>query len=320
MNENNFEDDLEEPEPDENIEDIEDENFEEEKPEETNTNQIYNKLTNNSREEKINNLINNNDNNENKQTKKSNTYKSLEKNKNDKENKNKFNKEQKEDENTQINKDHIINILLNTEVLTKSDMEKKEISIEKNKKTIQEIKTKKKYKHIESKYKKENLENDLNYKGGPEKFYINADFENPEFKSDVKNAQRKILHNSKNITECEKDKLIRKLLFQDIEKKKKIIEVDKVTNSEIKYKVTYYLNKKQKKLDEIETEKDNEMLKNCTFKPEMIAEKLFPEKRDLKMFLADQNNHLKKVNDKLEKVIFKKIIFAVIEFYYLKII
>jgi len=156
---------------------------------------------------------------------------------------------------------------------------------------------------VESNYKKEKLENDPTYKSGPGKFFINADFENPEFQSNKQNAQKKLLLSAKNTSESEKDKIIRKLLFQDIEKKKKIIEVDKLTNNDIKNKVIYYLNKKQKKIDEMESLNDEISMKNCTFKPEMIAEKLFPEKRDFKGFLEDQKNHLKRVHDKLEKVI-----------------
>lgn len=161
----------------------------------------------------------------------------------------------------------------------------------------------KRYRNIQSKYKKESLLIDPNYKGGPEKFFINATAENPEFEADLQNAQRKLVNTSKNASKTEKDKIINKLLFQDFDKKVKIKE-EKITVNDIKNKVADFLDKKQKKLEEFQQIKDEEMMKYCTFKPEIISEKLFPEKRNINTFLEDQKNHLKKVHDKIEKVIF----------------
>ena len=200
-------------------------------------------------------------------------------------------------------KQEILSFLLNADIKSKA-VQKREESEERRLKTINSNQTKsKKYQHVESKYKKEKLENDPLYKSGPEKFFINLDLDNPEFKADKQNAQRKLLLSNKNASGSEKDKIIRKLLSQDIHNHKKI-DVDKITNNDIKNKVSYYLNKKQKKLDEIESLKDEMVMKNCTFQPEFVSEKLFPQKREFKTFLEDQKNHLKRLNDKLEKVIY----------------
>lgn len=238
-----------------------------------------------------------------------NTNRSLEKNKNTNRqtnnvNNNKFdNAEEEDNEKDNAQKQEILSLLLNTDIKPKSVQRREESAERKQKTTNANLNKSKRYQHIESKYKKEKLENDPTYKAGPEKFFINADLDNPEFKADRQNAQRKLLLSTKNASESEKDKIIRKLLFQDLEKQKKIIEVDKVTNNDIKTKLSYYLNKKQKKLDEIESLKDEYIMKECTFQPEFVSEKLFPEKRDLKVFLEDQKNHLKRVHDKVEKVI-----------------
>lgn len=219
-------------------------------------------------------------------------------------NKNYTNTNTEENEIDKARKQEILSLLLNTEIKPKAE-QKRDESLERKQKTENlNLNKAKKYQHIESKYKKENLENDPLYKAGPQKFFIKMDLENPEFKSDNQNVQRKILLSTKNASESEKDKIIRKLLFQDIEKQKKIVEVAKVTNSDIKNKVSYYLNKRQKNLDEIESLKDEMVMRNCTFQPEFVAEKLFPEKREFKTFLEDQKNHLKRVHDKVEKVNF----------------
>lgn len=214
---------------------------------------------------------------------------------------------EEEDEDAKAKKAEILSFLLNSDI--KSKAVQKEESLERKQKIIEQSYTKsKKYQHIESNYKKAKLEKDPTYKAGPAKFFITIDSENPEFGADKQNALRKLMLSNKNANESEKEKIIRKLLFQDIDKQEKIIKVDKITNTEIKNKVSYYLNKKQKKIDEIESLCDEIAMKDCTFKPEFVSEKLFPEKRQFKVFLEDQNNHIKRVNDKLEKVI-KLIIF-----------
>jgi len=244
-----------------------------------------------------------------------NSNQSLEKNKNQQSERDTVNKQVKiyEDEeiinsakgnNTKVNKDQIINILLNSDVLPKS-AQNKENSADRKKTKKSNIIKNKKFQHIESKLKKEKLESDPLYKGGPEKFYINVDLENAEYKPDMQNALRKLSKTSKNNAQSETDKILSKLLFMDIDKQKKVVDVEKVTTNDIKNKVAYYLNKKQKKIDEMGVMKDEEIMKSCSFKPELIAEKMFPEKREFNAFLEDQKNHLKKVHDKLEKVIHK---------------
>jgi len=215
------------------------------------------------------------------------------------------NTEEEENETQKAEKQGIISLLMNTEIKPKAAAQKREESLERKQKTANAMNNKsKKFQHIESKYKKEILENDPIYKAGPEKFFINMDLNNPEFKADKQHVQRKLLLSTKKALESEKEKIIRRLLFQDIEKQKKIVDVNKlsITNNEIKSKVSYYLNKKQKNLDEIESLKDQMLMKNCTFQPEIVAEKLFPDKREFKAFLEDQKNHLKRVYDKMEKV------------------
>lgn len=189
-------------------------------------------------------------------------------------------------------------MLLNSELLPKHA----EINKAGNQKPNDSPTKPKKYRNIQSKYKKESLLIDPNYKGGAEKFLINASAENPEFEADLHTAQRKILHTSKNASITDKDKMINKLLFQDFENKHKKIGEEKITSKDIKNKVADFLIKRQKRLEEIQHVKDEEIMKFCTFKPEIISEKLFPEKRDINAFLEDQKNHLKKVHDKIEKV------------------
>lgn len=265
------------------------------------------------------------------ETKRHDTNRSIEKNQNkeftyrkntnqtsSKEKENKFSnrniKQDKNNANNEVNKvenDKLINFLLTSEILPKNISNNPNINsltISKNKEnsqekknTIQSIPRKaNKYKHIKSNYSKEKLENDPNYKFGAEKFFINANMENPEFKQDMQCAVRKILSNNDSL-EKDEDKLIKKLLLNDVNKKQ-IINIPQVTNSEIKSKVNYYINKKQKKLDEIENIKEEEFNKNCTFAPELISEKLFPEKRNLHAFIEDQKNHMKKINEKIIKV------------------
>jgi hypothetical protein len=264
---------------------------EKQKPQKSHTNRTNETDTNRTLEEKNKNSL--------RQNNKNNYNNGINKTKREEEQ-----EDEEENENTKAKKAEILNFLLNSEIKPKATQKKEESAEHKQKAQQSAFNKSKKYQHVESNYKKEKLENDPAYKSGPGKFFINADFGNPEFQSNKQNAQRKLLLSTKNASESEKDKIIRKLLFQDIEKQKKIIEVDKLTNKDIKNKVSYYLNKKQKKIDEMESLNDEISMKNCTFKPEMIAEKLFPEKRDFKGFLEDQKNHLKRVHDKLEKVIF----------------
>ncbi len=207
----------------------------------------------------------------------------------------------------------MLDLLLNADIFRESadeskidDHQKKQNATAGSKnKDSPPINKKKRYKNIQSKYRKESLLIDPNYKGGAEKFFINANLENPEFEADLQTAQKKLFHKSMNVNESknEKEKILNKLLFQEIiDKQSKNGEEKLLTNNEIKNKVADFLSKKQKKLEEIQQMEDEEIIKFCTFKPEIISEKLFPEKRDINSFLEDQKNHLKKVHDKIEKV------------------
>lgn len=198
----------------------------------------------------------------------------------------------------ETNIDQIINLLLHTEVFNKDKNEEED----KKKQTMKNTIKSKLYGHVQSKYKKENMENDPNYKQGPEKFFILPKKGNPEFSADFEKAKRNVYKQYGNADDS--DKILKSLLFLDLDKNKRTVFTEPITADAIKNKVEQFLNKKQKVIDEISNKVDEEFIKNCTFKPEIFSEQSNQEKRNLKEFVEDQNNHLIKVNGKIFKVNF----------------
>lgn len=199
----------------------------------------------------------------------------------------------------ETNIDQIINLLLHTEVVNKDKNDEAE---DKKKQTMKNTIKSKLYGHVQSKYKKENMENDPNYKQGPEKFFILPKQGNPEFSADFEKAKRNVYKQFEKADDS--DKILKSLLFLDLDKNKKTVFLEPITANAIKNKVEQFMNKKQKVIDEISNQADEEFIKNCTFKPEIFSEQSHQEKRNLKEFVEDQNNHLKKVNEKILKVNF----------------
>ena len=186
------------------------------------------------------------------------------------------------------NKQGIIDILMQDNLIQKKPIDSNEIIREKNKN---------KFYYVESKSKKEFLNNKKN-SFGRNGYLIEAQEGDPEFVKDI-NVAGYLLKDQ--IQESNED--IAKLLFDDFTpnpSNKKII-----TRKEIGEKVKKTLDKKRKNLEKIEAKMYEEQKIEETFSPIINRRKNDGNRRNLDIFLKDQNNYQKKVEQKKKNILLR---------------
>ena len=188
------------------------------------------------------------------------------------------------------NKQAIIDILMQDNLITKKR--------DKNEESIKE-KNKNKFAYIESKMNK-NIGEDLPKKNsyGRVGYQIEPEEGDPQFVKDI-NVAAYLL--KPQIQEENQD--IAKLLFDDVIHNpitKKI-----VTNKQIGEKVKKTLEKRKKNLEKIEAKMYEEQKSQETFKPSINHRKKDGNRRDLNDFLKDQNDFQKRVEIKKQNMILK---------------
>ena len=148
--------------------------------------------------------------------------------------------------------------------------------------------------------KKDNKYKNINsilrqYISGPtnKRNYHNYDYlNNPELTSDFKSATIKIISK---LSENEKNSEVMKILFpQGLKTIKQNYKPD------FNDKINQALVKKQEDLERIATKCNDEYNKKHTFNP--IINKKNNEKRSLRQFLKDEEDHLKKMKDNIERI------------------
>ena len=187
------------------------------------------------------------------------------------------------------NKQAIIDILMNDDLITRKPLKNEELIKAKNKN---------KFSYVRSTLNKINNSNE---KETPDKnFYnkINTSEGNPELVKDI-NVAANLLKNQ--IVEENED--VAKLLFDDINKAKSSKKV--ITSKEIGDKVKKALEAKKKNLEKIEQKIYEEHKSNETFTPIINHRKQDGTRRNLNSFLESQNRFLKNVEDKKQKLINK---------------
>ena len=185
------------------------------------------------------------------------------------------------------NKQGIIDILMQDHLIQKKPIDN-DIIREKNKN---------KFYYVESKNKKEILDNKKNSLGR-NGYLIEAQEGDPEFIKDI-NVAGYLLKDQ--IQETNED--IAKLLFDDFmpnPNNKKII-----TRKEIGEKVKKALDKKRKNLEIIEAKMYEEQKIEETFSPVINHRKNGENRRNLDIFLKDQNNFQKKVEQKKKNILLR---------------
>lgn len=180
-------------------------------------------------------------------------------------------------------KDEVLNILLKNKALEKTERIEKKVG-------------KKQFK-IKSNYAVDKLKEDPNYKTA--NFHIHSENDNPEFTNDFGTARKKVI--SKMGKDGENAELI-KLLLGDKDKTTNELETLETVNRDyIDHKVKNYLSNKQKKFESIQNKINEDFMQKHTFNPELVNEpKGIAERRNFDQFLIDQNNHNKKVQDKIK--------------------
>ena len=152
---------------------------------------------------------------------------------------------------------------------------------------ISTIKKDNKYKNINSTIK--------NYISGPtnKRNYHYYDYlNNPELTSDFKSATIKVISK---LSENEKNSEVMKILFP-----KGLKTIKQNNKTDFNDKINQALIKKQEDLERIATKCNDEYNKKHTFNP--IINKNNNEKRSLRQFLKDEESHLKKMKDDIERI------------------
>jgi hypothetical protein len=178
----------------------------------------------------------------------------------------------------------IIELLMQDHLIQK----KNETNIEKNKN---------KYYYVESKSKNNfsiNKKNTYGRKG----FQIEAQEGDPEFIKDI-NVAANILKGQIQ----QKDENIAKLLFDDLTPNPSTKKI--LTRKEIGDKVKKALEKKRKNLEKIEAKMYEEQKAEETFTPAINHRKKDGHKRNLSLFLKDQNDFQKKILQKKQELMIR---------------
>ena len=184
-------------------------------------------------------------------------------------------------------KQTIIDILMQENLIQKKPIDTNEIIREKNKN---------KFYYVESKSKKEFSNNKKN-SYGRDGYMIEPKEGDPEFVKDMDVAgfllKDQIQETNENIA---------KLLYDEFEPKssKRIL-----TRKEIGDKVTKALDKKRKNLEKIEAKMYEEQKAEETFSPNINHRKKDGIRRNLNNFLRDQNNFQKRVEQKKHKILLR---------------
>ena len=187
------------------------------------------------------------------------------------------------------NKQAIIDILMNDDLITRKPLKNEELIKAKNKNKFSYVRST--LNKINNSNEKETLDKNFYDK-------INTSGGNPEFVKDI-NVAANLLKNQ--IVEENED--VAKLLFDDINKAKNSKKV--ITGKEIGDKVKKALEAKKKNLEKIEQKIYEEHKSNETFTPIINHRKQDGTRRNLNSFLESQNRFLKNVEDKKQKLINK---------------
>ena len=188
------------------------------------------------------------------------------------------------------NKQAIIDILMQDNLITKKKVKNGESIKEKNKN---------KFAYIESKMNK-NIGEDLPKKNsyGRVGYQIEPEEGDPQFEKDI-NVAAYLL--KPQIQEENQD--IAKLLFDDIIQNSSTKKI--LTNKQIGEKVKKTLEKRKKNLEKIEAKMYEEQKSQETFKPSINHRKKDGNRRDLNDFLKDQNDFQKRLEIKKQNMILK---------------
>jgi len=178
----------------------------------------------------------------------------------------------------------IIDLLMQDHLIQKKD----EANTEKNKN---------KYYYVESKSKSDFSINKKNTYGRTG-FQIEAQEGDPEFIKDI-NVAANILKGQIQ----QKDENIAKLLFDDLTPNPSTKKI--LTRKEIGDKVKKALDKKRKNLEKIEAKMYEEQKAEETFTPAINHRKKDGHKRNLSLFLKDQNDFQKKVLQKKQELMIR---------------
>lgn len=185
-------------------------------------------------------------------------------------------------------KQGVIDILMQDHLIQKKPMDTNEIIREKNKN---------KFYYVESKSKKEYLNNNKN-SYGRNGYLIEAQEGDPEFVKDINVAglllKEQIQENNENIA---------KLLYDEVAPSSSAKKI--ITRKEIGEKVKKALDKKRKNLEKIEAEMYEEQKAEETFAPVINHRRKDGNRRNLDIFLRDQNNFQKRVEQKKQNLLLR---------------
>ena len=183
------------------------------------------------------------------------------------------------------NRDDIINLLMNSNVLKKKEKKKEKITPD-----FQLTSTTKKHKkNAISGYNKNTIKSTETRPNFYTGHVDNPTAETPESVTDFNTAKLLIYKDHKMSEDPAYKYLIPQVEKETIDKK-----FEKCNVKHIKEKVKNALENKQRKLDEIKEKFDEERNKEQTFKPALLNEKAYPkEKRNFTEFITAQENHLK---------------------------
>ena len=185
-------------------------------------------------------------------------------------------------------KQAVIDILMQDNLIQKKPIETNDIIREKNKN---------KFYYVESKSKKEFTNNKKN-SYGRKGYLIEAQEGDPEFVKDI-NVAGLLLKDQ--IQETNEN--VAKLLFDEFSPNPSTKRI--ITRKEIGDKVKIALDKKRKNLEKIEAEMYEEQKAEETFSPMINHRKKDGKRRNLDNFLRDQNNYQKKVEQKRHNILLK---------------
>ena len=187
------------------------------------------------------------------------------------------------------NKQAIIDILMNDDLIIKKPIINEEVIKEKNKM---------KYSYIKASI---NLQNS----GSPDSQEKKSSFGKVSYQFDSKEGSPELIKDINTAAFLLKDQIfeenqdVAKLLFDDISKSKK--EKKTITRKEIDKKIKETLAKKKKHLEKIENEIYEEQKKQERFVPKINKRKKDGARRDLNAFLESQNKFLKDFKEKIQQ-------------------
>lgn len=190
------------------------------------------------------------------------------------------------------NKEEILNLLLTNEALTGSKSEKKL--------PVKTIKPNR-YKNAQSHYNLETLMNDPMYKT-TNAFHITRQKDNPEFTVDFNTAVKKIYSKMAKDKNPSTEELLKILVSDPHHLSEEVAKLDIVKREYIDEKVKTVLNKKKQNIENIKTMLDQDYAEKHPFTPTLVKYEQSPPRRNLDQFLSDQQNHLKRLQEKIKMI------------------